>query len=161
MHTSYFRAIKQLIYSRAEKPYLSRRSKLWVKMFSKTLREICRNTGFLWSVFSHIWTESYPYFKLPNAWNGIINGLFSRSQKFSYFRQIVNDVNIELSNICYLYQILFLKPNDNGYTQMKNSIISCFGTMIYIFLKLVIKTLQLHYSILFYRVTHLNQHHFI
>ena len=82
-------------------------------MFSKTLREICLNTGFLWSVFSHIWTESYPYFKLPNAWNGIIDGLFPRSQKFSYFRQIVNDVNIELSNICYLYQILFLKPNDN------------------------------------------------
>ena len=27
-----------------------------------TVRKLCRNTGFLWSVFSSIWTESYPYF---------------------------------------------------------------------------------------------------
>ena len=48
-----------------------------------------------------------------------------------------------------------------GYKQMENSILSCFGTMIYIFLKLVIKNLQFHYSILFHRVTHRNQHHLI
>ena len=48
-----------------------------------------------------------------------------------------------------------------GCKQMENSILSYFGTMIYIFLKLVIKNLQLHYSILFHRVTHLNQHHLI
>ena len=35
------------------------------------------------------------------------------AKNFRIFGQIVNDVNIELSNICYLYQILFLKPNDN------------------------------------------------
>ena len=50
--------------------------------------------------------------KLPNA-QIIVTGLFPRSQKFSYFRQIVNDVNIELGNACSLYQILFLKPNDD------------------------------------------------
>ena len=50
--------------------------------------------------------------KLPNA-QIIVTGLFPRSQKFSYFRQIVNDVNIELGNICSLHQILFLKPNDD------------------------------------------------
>ena len=49
--------------------------------------------------------------KLPNA-QIIVTGLFPRSQKFSYFRQIVNDVNIELGNACSLYQILFFKPND-------------------------------------------------
>ena len=30
-----------------------------------------------------------------------------------YFRQIVNDVNIELGNACFLYQIIFLKPNND------------------------------------------------
>ena len=50
--------------------------------------------------------------KLPNA-QIIVTGLFPRSQKFSYFRQIVNDVNIELGNACSLYQILFFKPNDD------------------------------------------------
>ena len=55
----------------------------------------------------------------------------------------------------------FLNPMMIGYKQMGNSILSCFGTMIYIFLKLVIKNLQLHYSILFHRVAHLNQHHSI
>ena len=33
-----------------------------------------------------------------------------------------------------------------GNKQMENPILSCFGTMCYIFLKLVIKHLQLHYS---------------
>ena len=55
----------------------------------------------------------------------------------------------------------FLKPMMIGYKQMVNSILSCFGMMIYIFLKLIIKNLQLHYSILFHRVTHLSQHHSI
>ena len=50
--------------------------------------------------------------KLPNA-QIIVTGLFPRSQKFSYFRQIVNDVNIELGNACSLYQIIFLKPNND------------------------------------------------
>ena len=40
----------------------------------------------------------------------------------------------------------FLNPMMIGYKQMGNSILSCFGTMIYIFLKLVIKNLQLHLS---------------
>ena len=48
----------------------------------------------------------YVYFliqpKLPNA-QIIVTGLFLRSQTFSYFRQIVNDVNIEPDNICSLY----------------------------------------------------------
>ena len=48
-----------------------------------------------------------------------------------------------------------------GYKQMENSIFSCFETMAYIFLKLVIKSLELHYSVLFHRVTDLNQHHLI
>ena len=43
----------------------------------------------------------------------IVTGLFPRSQTFSYFRQIVNDVNIELGNACSLYQILFFKPTDD------------------------------------------------
>ena len=43
----------------------------------------------------------------------IVTGLFPRSQNFSYFRQIVNDVNIELGNACSLYQILFCKPSDD------------------------------------------------
>ena len=47
--------------------------------------------------------------KLPNA-HIIVTGLF---QKFLYFRQIVNDVNIELGNACSLYKILFFKPNDD------------------------------------------------
>ena len=55
----------------------------------------------------------------------------------------------------------FLNPMMISYNQMGNSILSCFGTMIYIFLKLVIKNLQLHYPILFHRVTHLSQHHSI
>ena len=55
----------------------------------------------------------------------------------------------------------FLNPMMIGYKLMGNSILSCFGTMIYIFLKLVIKNLQLHYSILFHCVTHLSQHHSI
>ena len=38
---------------------------------------------------------------------------FPQKPKFSYFRQIVNNVNIELGNTCLLYQILFLKPNDH------------------------------------------------
>ena len=42
--------------------------------------------------------------KLPNA-QIIVTGLFPRSQKFSYFRQIVNDVNVELGNACSLYQV--------------------------------------------------------
>ena len=50
--------------------------------------------------------------KLPNA-QIIVTGLFARRQKFSYFCEIVNDVNIELGNICSLYQILFLKPDDD------------------------------------------------
>ena len=49
--------------------------------------------------------------KLANA-QIIVTGLFSRSQTFSYFRQIVNDVNVDLHNTCSLYQILlFSKPN--------------------------------------------------
>ena len=39
--------------------------------------------------------------------------LFPRSQKFLYFRQIVNDINTELDNICSLYQALFSKSNDD------------------------------------------------
>ena len=50
--------------------------------------------------------------KLPNA-QIIVTGLFPRSQKFSYFRQILNDVNIELGNAWSLCQILFVKPNDD------------------------------------------------
>ena len=38
--------------------------------------------------------------------------IFPRSHKFSLFCEIVNDVNVELGNLCSLYQILFLKPND-------------------------------------------------
>ena len=49
--------------------------------------------------------------ELPSAWI-IVTGLFPRSQKSSYFRQVVN-VNFELGNICSLYQILFFKPNDD------------------------------------------------
>ena len=51
-------------------------------------------------------------FKLSNA-RIIVTGLFPRSQKFSYFRQIVNHVNIGLGNICSSCQILFLKSNDD------------------------------------------------
>ena len=43
----------------------------------------------------------------------IVTGLFPRSQNVSYFRQIVHDVNIELDNACFLYQILSSKPNDD------------------------------------------------
>ena len=50
--------------------------------------------------------------KLANA-QIIVTGLFSRSQTFSYFRQIVNDVNIELGKACSLYQVLFFKPKDD------------------------------------------------
>ena len=50
--------------------------------------------------------------KLPNA-QIIVTGLFTRSQRFSYFHQIVNDVNIMLGNACPLYQILFFKINDD------------------------------------------------
>ena len=35
--------------------------------------------------------------KLPNV-RIIVTGLFPKSQKSSYFRQILNDVNIELGN---------------------------------------------------------------
>ena len=65
-----FRAVKKLIYSRTNnfraptKFIFLRRSKLWLKMLSKTLGEICRSTGFLSSVFYHIWTEWYLYFSL-------------------------------------------------------------------------------------------------
>ena len=38
--------------------------------------------------------------------------IFPRSHTFSLFCEIVNDVNVELGNLCSLYQILFLKPND-------------------------------------------------
>ena len=34
-----------------------------------------------------------------------------RSQKFLYFRQMVNDVNVELGNACSLYQMLLSKPS--------------------------------------------------
>ena len=39
--------------------------------FTQTLRKICRNTGFFWSVFSCIWTETYPYFLAygQNRWH--------------------------------------------------------------------------------------------
>ena len=37
--------------------------------------------------------------KLPNM-HIIVTGLFPRSQTFLYFRQIVNDVHIELSHAC-------------------------------------------------------------
>ena len=66
--TSYFRAVKQFIYSRTNnfraltKLIFLRGSKLWLKIFSKTLREIFRNMGFLWSVFSRMWAESHLYF---------------------------------------------------------------------------------------------------
>ena len=50
--------------------------------------------------------------KLPNA-RIIITGVFPRSQTFSFFRQIVNDVNIEVGNALSFYQILFFKPNDD------------------------------------------------
>ena len=30
-----------------------------IKFFTFTVREISRNVGFLWSVFSRVWTESY------------------------------------------------------------------------------------------------------
>ena len=65
-----FRAVKQFLYSRTNNScaltnlIFSRRSKLWLKMFSKALREICRNKGFLRSIFYCIWTESYPYFPI-------------------------------------------------------------------------------------------------
>ena len=78
-----FRAFKQFMYSRTHnfraltKFILSRRSKLWLKLFSKTLREICRNTDFLWSVFSRIWTESYLYFSVFGQ-NGRFLSVFSR-----------------------------------------------------------------------------------
>ena len=48
--------------------------------------------------------------KLANA-QIIVTGLFPKSEKFSYFRQIVNDVDIELHNPCFLCEILFFKPN--------------------------------------------------
>ena len=50
--------------------------------------------------------------KLPNV-QIIVTGLFPRSQKFSYFRQILNDVNIELGNAWSSCLILFVKPNDD------------------------------------------------
>ena len=50
--------------------------------------------------------------KLPNA-RIVVTGIFPRSQKFSYFSQIVNDVNIELDNAYSLYHISFFKPNNN------------------------------------------------
>ena len=62
--------------------------------------------------------------KLANA-QIIVTGLFPKSEKFSYFRQIVNDVNIELDNACFLYEILFFKPNGeilNGYQQFATSL---------------------------------------
>ena len=77
-HAFNFRAVKQFIYLRKNnfcalaKFTFSHRSKLWLLMFTKTLREIYQNAGFLWSVFSRIWTESYPYFPI-----------FSQNRKFS------------------------------------------------------------------------------
>ena len=40
----------------------------------------------------------------------------------------------------------FLNPIMIGYKQMENSVLSCFLTTIFIFLKLVIKSSQFHYS---------------
>ena len=98
--------------------------------------------------------------KFPNA-QIIVTGLFRRSQTFSYFLQIVKNVNTELGNNCSLYQILFLKPNDDWLQENRKLDPQFFGTMIYIFLKLVIKSLQLHYSILFQCMKHLSRHYLI
>ena len=51
--------------------------------------------------------------KLPNA-QIIVTGLFPRRQKiFIFWCFDFDDVNIELGNIYSLYQILFLKPDDD------------------------------------------------
>ena len=47
--------------------------------------------------------------KLPNA-QIIVTGLFPKTQKFLYFRPIVNDINIELGNACSLTRYCFLNP---------------------------------------------------
>ena len=57
-----FAELNELYICALIKLIFSHRSKLWLKMCSKTLREICWKTGFLWTVFSHIRTGSYPYF---------------------------------------------------------------------------------------------------
>ena len=43
----------------------------------------------------------------------IVPGLFPRGYEFRHFRQIVNDVNVQLDNLCPFYQTLCLKSNDD------------------------------------------------
>ena len=51
-----------------------------------------------------LWVYFLIQSKLHNA-QVIVTGLFPRSQKFSYFCEIVNEINIKLGNACSLYQI--------------------------------------------------------
>ena len=80
---------------------------------------------------------------------------------FPYFYQIVNDVNIELGNICSLYQILFVKPNHDWLRANGKLNPQLFWNDNLNLFKVIIKNLQLDYSILFHCVTHLNQHYLI
>ena len=88
----------------------------------------------------------------------IVTSHFPRSQKCSYFCQIVNDVNIELGNICSLYQILFSKSNDDW--------LQANGKLNHqLFWKYLFKTGYQKFatSLLNFisSCTHLNQHHLI
>ena len=84
---SYIRALTKILFSR--------KSKLWLEIFSKKLCEICRNTGFLWSVFSPIWTESYSYFLMfgQNQRFGLNTGKYryeNTAQRKPVFRHITH-----------------------------------------------------------------------
>ena len=96
--------------------------------------------------------------KLPNT-RIVVTGLFPRIYKFSYLRQLVNDVNVELGNLCSSFQILFLKLND-GWLQANGKLNPQLFWKDDLHLS---KTgyQQLNYSILFHRLTHLNQCHLI
>ena len=98
--------------------------------------------------------------KLPNA-QIIITGLFPRSQKFLYFCQIVNDVNIELGNTCSLYQILFFKPKDDWLQANGKLNPQLFWNDDCHLSKTGYQKFATSLFILFHRVRHLNQHHSI
>ena len=87
--------------------------------------------------------------------------LFPRSQKFLYFCQIVNDVNIELGNTCSLYQILFFKPKDDWLQANGKLNPQLFWNDDCHLSKTGYQKFATSLFILFHRVTHLNQHHSI
>ena len=86
---------------------------------------------------------------------------FPQKPKIFVFSQIVNDVNIELGIACSLYQILFFKSNDD-WLQVNGKLNPQLFWDDDLHLSITgYQKLQLHYSTLFHRVIHLNQHHSI